>query len=352
MSRYSESLIHWFMHVKRSLPWRDNPTPYSVLVSEVMLQQTQADRVIGYFNRWMNRFPNIVALAEAEIEEVMKLWEGLGYYSRARALHKAAQYIVNELSGKIPDSKDELLKIPGVGPYTSGAILSFAFKKKAVALDANVFRVISRFHMYPKRLEETKAREELENLTFDFLPDNSSEIVMESLIELGALICTKIPKCALCPLQGNCASYKNDLVDKFPIKKEPLKRIDLYRIVFILRDKQEVYIIKRPQGVIMSGLHEFPYIEIPFKTSEEEMKASIYEQFPSANIIASLPMLQHSFTRYRAFLFPFLIESSEINEITSTQGGFWKNLSDVGEMSFSSGHKRILDILKNRQQLK
>ena len=193
-------LLEWFEANKRVFPWREHPTPYRVWISEVMLQQTRAQVVVSYFDRWMKRFPNVEALAAAPIEEVIKIWEGLGYYSRARNLHKGAQEIVRKHGGRIPNTREALLELPGLGPYTAGAILSFGFHQRATAVDGNVLRVLSRFGWIAEDIGKIAARRKIEALAESLLDEKKPWVSAEALIELGATICLPQPRY---PMQCN-----------------------------------------------------------------------------------------------------------------------------------------------------
>jgi A/G-specific adenine glycosylase len=203
----NHSLNTWFEENRRAFPWREDPTPYSVWVSEVMLQQTRASVVVPYFERWMITFPSVAALAVAPIEQVIKMWEGLGYYSRARNLHRGAQQIVDDFGGVIPSTKEELLKIRGLGPYTVAAILSFGFKQRAAAVDGNVLRVITRYAWIDQDIQKVATKRVVAEFVESFLDEKQPWVTSEALIELGATICTPAPRCALCPIQSGCAAY-------------------------------------------------------------------------------------------------------------------------------------------------
>ena len=195
----AEIVQHWFLQSQRSFPWREDRSPYSVWISEVMLQQTQARVVIDYYQRWMKKFPDIEHLARAPLEEVIKQWEGLGYYVRARNLHKAAQYLVEHHQGIFPSSRELLEKIPGIGPYTVGAILSFAFHQKAAAVDGNVIRVLTRLFAMQEEVQTQSSKKWLWKCAENLLPEKEPWILVEGLIELGATVCTLKPKCSQCP---------------------------------------------------------------------------------------------------------------------------------------------------------
>ena len=205
-ARAFPELVTWFHQNKRVFPWREVSNPYYILLSEIMLQQTQAARVVPFFLRWIKKFPTVRELSQGSEDDILKLWEGLGYYSRARNLKKAACFIEEVFHGEIPKDQESLRSIPGIGPYTQGAIRSFAFHERAAAVDANVERVIARWMDVPIQKGSTRSREKVESLLEEILPEKDAWVVMEALIELGALVCQKKPVCEVCPLRKECLS--------------------------------------------------------------------------------------------------------------------------------------------------
>ncbi len=325
-------LKNWFIKVKRPFPWRENTTAYSVLVSEIMLQQTVADVVVPYYNRWMERMPTLKSLSKAPLEEVLKLWEGLGYYSRAKNLHKAAIEIEDKFGGKVPETYEELISIKGIGPYTAGAILSFAFKKKAAALDGNVQRVLSRLLCLNDDLSSSKTAPKFKKILEEQLPEEEPWVVSEALIELGATVCKKKPNCKACPLRGSCLARKNHLELEIPVKSKKLKIELLERDVAVFVYQNEVLVKKQPEGQIMGGLYEFFY---------QERGASLPESFIIEET-TTLPHQKHSFTRYKVNLYPTLVK---VKERVSFQDYEWIEQERLQSLPFSSGHKKILHCL-------
>jgi A/G-specific adenine glycosylase len=301
-----------------------------------MLQQTQASRVIPFFSRWMDLFPTPKALASAHEEEVIKAWEGLGYYSRARALHKAAKIIVEHYNGVIPKTEKELLELPGIGPYTAGAIRAFAFHKKAAAVDANVMRVMT-------RLTIASTREEVIALVERILPKIRPWKTMEGLIELGALICKPTPCCSNCPLSDQCTAFASKTQNMRP-EKQVTKRISLWRDAVIFLSQGSALIAHKTGKQVMSGLYEFPYFESsPQGRSSADLLAFLQPLVPSKmTFITSLPQTSHSFTRFHAVLYPTVIASEEP---FSWPQSVWIPIHELKSFPFSSGHKRILDNL-------
>ena len=253
-------LLFWYEQNKRTLSWRENPTPYRVWVSEIMLQQTRVEAVKEYYARFMKELPDVFALAECEEEKLLKLWEGLGYYSRARNLHKAAKQIVAFHGGEFPSDPLQLKALPGIGSYTAGAIASIAFGQKTAAVDGNVFRVASRLAENPTPISDPKYRQYLEKTLSDIYPDTPKECsdFTQSLFELGALICKpQNPDCGLCPLRGFCLAQKNGTQTSYPVlppKKEKRKE-NVY--VFLIQTPQGFCVRRRENGVLR-GMNEFP----------------------------------------------------------------------------------------------
>ncbi|MDB5037383.1 MAG: mutY [Bacteriovoracaceae bacterium] len=241
--KFQNQIVSWFNKNARKLPWRETSDPYKIWISEVMLQQTQVSTVIPYYDRFLKRFPNLESLAASTEDEVLKYWEGLGYYRRGKNLRLAAQMIVEKFSGKFPDTREELLSIPGIGPYSAGAILSIAFRKTAPALDGNLIRVYARFYGIQDDVAEVKTLKVLWKLAGEHAPDDSkmTREFAEGMMELGALICTpKNVKCTECPVSKNCVALKKDLVALLPRKRPDRKREKLYEQVWLQRKKNKV----------------------------------------------------------------------------------------------------------------
>lgn len=327
-----ECLREWFTMQARNLPWRENPTPYRVWISEVMLQQTRAVVVIPYFDRWMARFPTIEALATASLEEVIKLWEGLGYYARARHLHHAAKEIMHKYGGNIPIEEEELRRIKGLGPYTIGAIQSFAFHQKAAAVDGNVARVLSRLFGIEEEIDLPRVQRRLRETILSLLPDFQPWVIMEALIEFGAQICEKKPRCLECPLQNQCLAYQRGDEEKLPKKTKRAKVTLLERTVVLIACQGKILVKKEEHHRVMRGLYEFPYFE--------GKKIPLTKLPLSLLFIREFSQVTHTFTRYRALLFPSLWEAERQVEI---EGFHWVEEKGLRDLAFSAGHRKILN---------
>jgi A/G-specific adenine glycosylase len=329
-----ESLRRWFEESKRDLPWRQAASPYAVWVSEVMLQQTQVGVVIPYFERWMNRFPTINDLAEADIDEVIKMWEGLGYYSRARQLHAGAREVVETWGGTLPKTGEELGKIPGIGPYTLGAILSFAFKQKAAAVDGNVARVLCRFFCFEENIDKPATMRRLREVTEAILPEREPWVVMEGLIELGAMVCSREPKCTSCPLKGSCLAFQTGKERLLPTRMARPKTTELIRHVAVVIAEGHVLVKREKKGRVMAGLYEFPYFQD--KAMRKQLEGLLST---SVEKKGELSVVNHSFTRFRATLYPSIWKSEKRKEVAGYE---WVSKEKLSSLPFSSGHRRVL----------
>lgn len=330
----AQGLKRWFLAKRRDLPWRRAVTPYRVWIAEIMLQQTQVSVVIDYFERWMRRFPTVHVLAEATVDEVLKMWEGLGYYSRARHVHAAARQLVAEHGGEIPSRRDALERIKGLGPYTVGALLSFAFHQRAAAVDGNVVRVLARFFAIEEDTCRGPVRKRIWEIAEDILPQKEPWLVVEGLIELGATVCTKMPRCPVCPLRDTCHAFRLGKYNALPLRKKQKPITHLKRHVAVVHYEGEVLLKRVAADEVMADLYEFPYFEDP---------AGIASHFPFALVFERrLEEQAHTFTRYRAVLIPTLWKAMQKREVPEY---IWVSWEKMHELPFSSGHRRIRDSL-------
>jgi A/G-specific adenine glycosylase len=330
-------LKKWFLEQRRDMPWRDSPTPYAVWVSEVMLQQTQVAVVIPYFLHWMELFPTIESLAQASSEQVIKAWEGLGYYSRARNLHAGARYVLEKHNGILPDSYEELAQIKGLGPYTIGAILSFAFHKKAAAVDGNVVRVLTRLLGISDDISKPKTIDQLRCQVLALLPEHEPWVINEALIELGATVCQKKARCGACPLKNECRAYIMGTADQLPYKSAKTQYEKLERTVAVISCKGHYLVRRSEEGEIMKDLHQFLYFDSVMEP--QQLGGKLKQEWTlELNKIDALEQVNHSFTKYRVKLHPFLCT---VKELTPVKGYDWRSHEDLQQLAFSSGHRRI-----------
>ena len=252
-------LLQWFRKQGRDLPWRRNRNAYRIWISEIMLQQTQVDTVIPYYRRFLQAFPTVEVLAKADLSNVLKIWEGLGYYSRARHLHQAAKRIVGQFNGRIPDRLNDLLSLPGIGRYTAGAILSIAHNKEAPILDGNVKRVLSRVYAISTPLRDPKAENVLWTLSESLIPKGHAGSFNEALMDLGATVCTpKKPSCSLCPLRNLCRAKAIGNPERYPTKAKKKKIPHVNGVSAVIERDGKVLLHQRPPSGFSGGLWEFP----------------------------------------------------------------------------------------------
>lgn len=260
--RIPELLLPWYHLNLREMPWRENHDPYRIWISEVMLQQTQVATVIEYFNRFMQAFPTVFDLAKATEDEVFKLWEGLGYYSRARNLMRCAKILVDQYQGIFPQELKKALLLPGIGPYTAGAVLSIAYNEPVPAVDGNVMRVISRLYGRTEDIGDPKTRLGIESLVIQMLPSDRRHF-NQALMELGATVCTpKNPKCERCPIASCCTALETNQTAVIPVKLQKLKKTTHIVPAAYVTFEDQVLIIKREGSGLLSGLWAFPVVEL------------------------------------------------------------------------------------------
>lgn len=261
---FQEDFIVWYEQEKRNLPWRVNLDPYRIWISEIMLQQTRVDTVIDYYYRFMEWFPTIQDLAEAPDDKLLKAWEGLGYYSRARNLKIAAQQIVSDFNGEMPHSINEIRQLKGIGPYTAGAIGSIAFNLPEPAVDGNVMRVVSRLFEIEADIAKAGSRKVFEEAMYKIIDQRRPGDFNQAMMDLGSAICTPTsPKCGECPIQSYCLSYEKNTMTNFPVKSKKLKPKDVYYIGGIIENKQSEFLLEQRESKgLLANMWLFPIEEV------------------------------------------------------------------------------------------
>lgn len=350
-STLQQHLLTWFAGNRRDLPWRATYDPYQVWISEIMAQQTQMERVVSYFNRWMDAFPNVAAVAVADEHHVLKLWEGLGYYSRARNLQKSAKIITEKYAEKIPDDMESLLSLPGIGPYTAAAILSIGYNLPHPVMDANVLRITARLIDIETPIMQSVSRKKAEHfLNKAFFRENPRDF-NQAMMEFGALVCTpKNPSCVLCPLQTLCRAYRIGTVDQRPVpgKKEVIIPIEM--ACGVIRHQGRYYIQQRRNDDVWPGLWEFPGGRLEKgETPEEAAIREIYEETELA-VEASvlLQTVRHSYTRYRVTLHAYACRLSEsiLEPVLHAADYYqWVLPEKLAEYPFPAGHRQLIPLL-------
>jgi A/G-specific adenine glycosylase len=367
------SLLAWFARNARDLPWRRTRSAYAVWVSEIMLQQTQVNTVLPYWERWMQALPDIGAVTRASPEAVHKLWEGLGYYTRVRNLQKTARLIQENHSGRFPEDFERVLALPGIGRYTAGAICSIAFNQPRPVLDGNVMRVLTRLFGIDgdPRLKPTNATlwqlaqglaDAASRVTASGSPgtpasagspslaDAASSVVLsgscsqlsQSLIELGALVCTpRQPRCGVCPVAKRCVARRQGRIEELPQRARRARTTPRRFVAFVIRKRGRLLVRQRPPGVVNAHLWEFPNIELaPAKAGLRRAARDVLGIEPAR--LEPLCTIRHSITRYRITLQAFLVEGREGPGRPIAIRGRWLNHRQLAPLPFAGAHKKIL----------
>lgn len=316
-------LLSWYAKNRRRLPWRDDPAPYRVWIAEIMLQQTRVDTVLPYYERWMARFPNVDALAGADLQEVLACWEGLGYYSRARNLHRAARIIRDELGGELPDTVLGLRRLPGIGPYTAGAIASIAFNRDAPLVDGNVRRVLARVHNLEIPADSTEGRRRLWEFAAAALPPGRAGDHNQALMELGALICTpRDPACPVCPLAGDCEAHRLGVERSRPVLSVKAA-VPAYTVAAaVIRQNGAVLITQRPEDGLLGGLWEFPGGKVE---PGEDLFACLHREIAEElglkiEIDRPIGTYRHAYTHFKVTLYAFECRLDGVGQVLVEKG--------------------------------
>ncbi|WP_264544283.1 MULTISPECIES: A/G-specific adenine glycosylase [Flavobacterium] len=287
---FSKTLITWYLDNKRDLPWRKTNDPYLIWLSEIMLQQTRVAQGLPYFLAFTEVFPSVFDLAKAEEEKVLKLWQGLGYYSRARNLHTTAKHISEELHGKFPNNYKDLLKLKGIGEYTAAAIASFSFQECVPVVDGNVYRVLSRYFDIETDIASSGAKKEFTQLASELIDSKNPALFNQAIMEFGALQCVpKSPNCNLCPLNNSCLALAKKKVNQLPVKLKKQKITNrFFNYILAIDNRNQAIVNKRTQKGIWHNLYEFPLIETEEKEKEEIIEQKINLLFDDINSITLL----------------------------------------------------------------
>ena len=342
------ALLDWFSRHQRDLPWRRSYSPYEVWVSEIMLQQTQMERGVAYFKRWMERFPDVHSLAEAREDEVMKHWEGLGYYSRARNLHRAARAVRDLHGGSLPSSPDALQGLPGIGPYTARAIASIAFGADVCVVDANVERVVSRLFDIDLPVKSRQARQLIEGHCAALLPEGRARAFNQAMMEFGSLVCTpRSPSCDDCPLAAWCRARALGVQEARPVTAKPAPPVFLTMATGVLIHEGRVLAQKRMADDIWPNLWEFPGGVV--EDGETPPQAVIREYLEETALAVDRPTpiasFRHSYTRFRVTMHAFHVElRSDPAALTlaAAQEHRWATWSEIRSLAFPSGHRQLV----------
>ena len=343
MSEFADQLLRWFAdNGRKDLPWQQSPTPYRVWVSEIMLQQTQVNTVIPYYRSFMQAFPDVETLAAAEQDQVLHHWTGLGYYARARNLHRAAQEIVNNYAGSFPVSVERLCELPGIGQSTAGAIVALAHGDRATILDGNVKRVLTRCFAVEGWPEQSAVKKKLWNLAESLTPDYQVGPYTQAIMDLGATVCTRSnPDCSACPVQDQCQALKTDSIANFPGRK-PARDLPVKATVMhmLQNRKNEVLLEKRPPTGIWGGLWSFPETDDASKFPD----GIVIELQPAES--ERWPVLRHTFSHYHLDITPLHQQVGKLPDKVMESGRWlWYPLNKPVEVGLAAPVKKLLERL-------
>ena len=364
---FQETFLTWYHKEKRNLPWRATNDPYAIWISEIMLQQTRVETVIGYFYRFMEQFPTIQNLAAAEEQKLLKVWEGLGYYSRARNLKAAAQQIVAEFDGEMPRSIEEIRSLKGIGPYTAGAIGSIAFGLPEPAIDGNVMRVVSRLFCIEADIAKASSRRPFDEAMRTIIsPDEPGEF-NQALMDLGSRICTPTtPKCEECPISQYCLAYAENRQTDFPVKSKKAKPKDVYYIAGAIEDQGSFLLVQRPETGLLASMWHFPLVEVTKEqyealqrtwAKEEQLQLDLIAEDDALEIFPDLPVvwqkrhfgeITHIFSHLKWHV--LLFYGRKRGELT-LQDSEWAAKESFQNYVFPKPQQKLVDQLKKYQKL-
>ena len=352
-SNFRRKLLRWFDDHQRDLPWREHKTPYRIWISEIMLQQTQVATVIDYFNRFTKRFPTVSKLAQAKQEEVLKLWEGLGYYRRARQMHAAAQIIVDQHNGKFPTDFESVLALPGIGRYTAGAILSIALDQQLPILEGNTIRLFARLMTMQSDPRTTNNQKALWEFSESLLPRKRCGDFNQALMELGSQICNpKRPKCLVCPVNNLCMTSVKGLQEQIPVASPKVKYEDLLEAAIVVNKQERILIRQCGPGERWESLWDFPRYTLTQEPEAETHAQLLLKQLKketglSAELSGPLFQMKHAVTRYRITLQCWK-GAGVTGRLKKTQTPTrWATLGEIEEMPMSVTGRKIARKLKS-----
>ncbi|MEK9160210.1 MAG: A/G-specific adenine glycosylase [Patescibacteria group bacterium] len=342
-SEIAERLLAWFGANQRPLPWRKNYDPYEVWISEIMLQQTQVATMLPYFKRWMKALPSIKAVAKAKEDALLKLWEGLGYYSRVKNIQKTAKILVAENGGEFFIKYKDIVKLPGVGPYTAGAICSIAFQQDKPVVDGNVIRVLARLADFRENAQYFKQMfwDEAEEL----LPKGRAREFNQAMMEFGALVCTKLPKCEICPLKDLCKAYKAGTQDILPNKGPSKSKVPIQVAIAVIKKGGKIFIQKRAEGGLMGGLWEFPGGKVENgEDLENALKREIKEELGvKVKNVKPFMQIQHAYTKYLVDLRCYTADFDSGTVVLGAASEFkWVLPGKLEEFPFPAANVRLI----------
>jgi len=367
---FQDIFLTWYHQEKRNLPWRANTHPYNIWISEIMLQQTRVDTVIGYYYRFMEEFPTIQDLANADEQKLLKIWEGLGYYSRARNLKVAAQQIMDEFRGVFPSTPEAISTLKGIGPYTTGAISSIAFGLPEPAIDGNIMRVVSRLFEIEEDIAKASSRKVFDAATRKIISHTQPGEMNQAFMDLGSNICNPTaPRCEECPIQEFCVAYKNNHPTAFPVKSKKVKAKDVYYIAGAIENsKEEFLLVQRPETGLLAKMWHFPLQEVTKeeytellhtwqKDEEQQLTLDLVAEDLSPQVFEELPVIwqrkhfgevTHVFSHLKWHVLLFY---GRTQESFTSENGQWVQPKDFSTFVFPKPQQKLVTQFNKYQKL-
>jgi A/G-specific adenine glycosylase len=357
--RFADPLLSWYSKNKRPLPWRRTRDPYRIWISEILLQQTRVETGLSYYQRFIERFPRLKDLADAPLESVLQVWQGLGYYGRGRNLHRAARTLQDRFDGRIPQDPETLEGLPGIGPYTAAAVASIAFRRDVFTLDGNVKRVLARLYAIRQDPELPVIRRRMEAIGNRLLPRGKAGDFNQAMMELGALVCRPgRPECGRCPVSGTCRAREQGIADRLPIRR-PRARIPIRkRVVAAVRNRGRFFLVRRPPEGLLGGLWELPGIDLSSRETEAQGLEKLL--FSLNGVLCPKPgsprntfSVTHTYSHFQEQVLVFSLTGdragTRFNGKRIQPTGQWIRPGDMGEVPITGVTRKILAALESRE---
>jgi len=350
IAQFRKDLLKWFKTYQRKLPWRDTKNPYHIWVSEVMLQQTQVKKVLEYYQKFVDKFPTLWHLAEADLQDVLKIWEGLGYYARARNLHKAAKLVTGEMDGKVPSDYQQFRKLPGVGDYIAAAVQSIAFDSAYAAVDGNVKRVFARLFLIDSPINQSASLKIFQEKADLLLDSNAPGHFNQAMMELGATVCRpKSPTCIVCPVQTFCRAFHTARQEKFPVRVKAKPTPEYHLAVGVVYRNDNILITQRKPDGLLGGLWEFPGGKIDEgETAEAACVRWMQEGVNlSVEIIEFLTRVRHAYTHFKIVVDVFRCDYQSGEVVLNGPVDYrWICVDEIDQYPFPRANHKFIPLLK------
>lgn len=345
-------IVDWYQKTKRDLPWRKSRDPYKIWVSEVMLQQTRIETAIPYYERFLSLFPTMEALASADEEPVLKAWEGLGYYNRARNFQKAVREVCANYGGSIPEREADFIALPGVGPYTAGAVLSIAYGHPIPAVDGNVLRVCSRLFNIRESIDKVVVKKRIEILLRVIMPAHEAASFNQGMMELGALVCVPgRPRCENCPLTDECIAYRQGVQEQLPVRSKTKDTPLINMAAAVIKQGSRYCIRRRPDKGLLANLWEFPCVECGGSDPQQALQLYLHEQFQCGAEIEELKtfmQVKHVFSHQQWLVTFFQAALMEAYSVSAPERVKWATMEEMQQYPFAGPHRKVREALVKR----